>query len=461
MASIDGSNAAALVLLVVVAAALLGRMVIGSARRGGAADPGARRGASRRRPAPRTLAALQAERDALRAKHAVEIAALEGRLADATARAQEGLAARARLGELEGGNAGAGEDQLVTLRGEAAGERDRLAEVVAERDAARQQIAVLEHAVAELRAEIAARDSRTEEGPQEAPAGGEAAAGTVARLQAREAELSAALQAREEALEEMRIALAAAEEARAAAPDPQALERLRQDLDAALQRESTANESLSRLAYDRDGLRNMITSFERAEREARAQAERHAALLELRLQKIHELEARLREQDEQLLDEQRRAACAQEAASAGAAGEASADGATLAEGQARSEELQAALATAKAENAALVEEVETLRRGAVEAGVAVGAAGDDAVRARLAELEAENARLRAAAQQSGFDRDEVDALKARLRDLATRFVESAAHDAAIDDDGPGATLADRIRAFKAARERQGTGRSAG
>lgn len=482
----------------------------------------------RRRVAERdtaqVIAAVQAERDVLRANHAVEIATLEGKLAEAQERARKNMdtalrlkeaerqmealrtrataaeteaaersaqveALEAELGALrEGGAAAAMEERdrarrelaeqselVARLRAELEDATAKLAEasgaegkdvVVAltrERDQARDEARRLTETVAELRQEVAGLMRRLEAGGTDVE-GERRLAAEVALLSEREARLKATVREREETIAELRRALSAGE----APADDERVERLTRELVASRARERSAHESLSRLAYEADGLRNRLSSLEQGDSASKAEVEKRDALLELRLQKIYELEAKLRDQHALLMRTQRRAEVAEESlASLAAEATGGGDGASpaaAAEAEERARRLEKKLGEVRAENSSLLSELDALRRAA-EAGATDGsgeAAGADeltALREQVETLEARNAALQAEldAARSGrsdapsMDAREAEAIRKELRALAERFLERAGvADAAPEAAEP--SLAERIRAFKAARQ---------
>ena len=322
-----------------------------------------RRGRTDRPGEGQMLALMQAERDVLRANHAVEIAALEGRLAKALAQA-----AGARLGsgedtarrELEGRVAA-----LATEREELKQRAREMPQLVAERDHARaealryaQEASRLAEATQAAGGDALGTDEAVQAARAEADRQAEVAAelrrevealrgraeddGDAARLAGELAAAREALEAARRAVDERDGAIA---ELRAAGSDDEAA-GLRTTLVAAETRERAANESLSRLAYERENLKSRVATLERSQSEAKAETERHAAQLELRLTKVYDLEARLREANE--------ARAAAERA--------------LAERPDDADRLQSKLDDVHGENRGLLEELEAMRRDVVEAG---------------------------------------------------------------------------------------------
>ncbi|MCF3931859.1 hypothetical protein L1787_00345 [Acuticoccus sp. M5D2P5] len=492
-------------------------------------------GRARPRDTAQMIAAVQAERDVLRANHAVEIATLEGKLADAHKRVQTNLDAELKLKAAERQLADAkatiarleserGSEtsrlealskerdglvervhsvpQLMSERDRANGEIARQSEIISglrnelqetiaklsratadstnqggavdtltrERDMAREEAARLVGTVGDLRRDLQIAHAKLEENDNARDAHG-----TLAKehdeIKDRVEILRRTVKERDATIAELRAAMGRQEPV----ADTGEIDRLKGLLEAAEAREKTANDSLSRLAYDRDGLQNRLAGLERAESGSKAEIEKREALLELRLQKIYELEARLRDQHTQLREAQRRAEMAEESVTALASAGATEDSAeglspeaqaalvqvTSAANDARIERLQTKLDQVRNENGTLLDELEALRVAAT-ADAASSEGGDvDTMRAGLtaelqtareamAALEAENARLKAAVDAgNAFGQDEIAELKAKLRDLATRFMNEAAPD--VEEEPAEPTLADRIRAFKAAR----------
>jgi len=434
------------------------------------------------------LAAADAERDVLRANHAVEIAELENKLAEAQARIQREMDAGLRLKEAETALAAA-QQRISALEGS---DREAVASVRAERDAARaeaerlsreseRRLAALkeshERAVADLerqhaeriaelkRAEAAAQDALSQKNAEaetlrrevetltarlaEVGREGAAHAAGLERLRAREADLSRTLAERDATIETLRAALASAQEREATPVDSGEIERLSEALRRSEAREASANETLSRLSYEIDGLKHRLLAAEKIERKARAQAEKTEALLELRAEKIHGLEAQLAERQNELA-----AALERERAAA-------ADGGGEGDDDVRAQvaALREALAAAQAEQRALLAQAQDLRAAAsagAAAAVEDGAMAQElaAAREEIATLRAEVDRLRAARAGEFSSADpigpgDVAALKAALRELGERFIaEAPAGDETLAAEP---SLAERIRAYKAAR----------
>ncbi|MEM8852201.1 MAG: hypothetical protein AAGD34_00785 [Pseudomonadota bacterium] len=488
------------------------------------------------------IAAVQAERDVLRANHAVEIAALEAKLAEAQKRVEGGLDASLRVKESAHHQEKA-EAKAKALETQVAELTQSLTRVTEERDLARNDAASVGRLTAErdralrdvegqsdtigtLRAELqeninklsrATADSQSQldtvedltaqkdRAVADAAHHAEAAAGLRRDVQslvqklsqasggsaraeelasdleaaiARERALSTQLEAKTAELEAVRAdsgpggpdvsaltaeiathkatiadltdALSKAQSSAEAGSAPGAavaeeVANLKSALEEANARERAANDSLSRLAYDRDGLRNRLEAAERTENDAKTEVEKREALLELRLQKIYELEGKLREQHSQLHDALVRAEAAEKGQSApsdpGAQPEApKAPSAVEEELRASIERLQAKLDQTRSENAELIEAVEEAR--------AKGGHGIDipALQKEIRTLKAQNADLVASAQSTAqLQSTEVEDLKAQLKAMADRFV---AHTNKGEDEP---SLADKIRAFKAAR----------
>ncbi|WP_157961541.1 hypothetical protein [Acuticoccus kandeliae] len=534
---------------VVVALVLAGLVLVVSLLRGMIAKPRTTDKAGRRggrsgkpRDTAQIIAAVQAERDTLRANHAVEIATLEGKLADTQKRVQANLDAELKLkamdrtlaearGEITKHETDAANlrsrveslslereellervhqvPQLTSDRDRARSEVSRQSEIISnlrnelqetiaklsratadrtnqggavdtltrERDTAREEAARLGTSVTELRREIEALRAKAGTDASDQAENAELSK-KLANLTEREALLRRTVRERDSTIAELRAAVGVGQDAPKAV-DTGEVDRLSGLLREAEGRVANANESLSRLAYDRDGLQSRIASVEKAERDSKVEIEKREALLELRLQKIYELEARLRDQHTQLREAQRRAEMAEESVTAltAAASAGGADG----EGFTLSEEAQAALAEATAaasdarierlqhkldqvrnENGSLLDELEALRVAASGDAAAQGEEGASALekatqeltatREAMEALEAENMRLKAAADATAqIGQDEIAALKEKLKTLADRFVADSGVEEAEPDISAEPTLADKIRAFKAAR----------
>ncbi|WP_420394543.1 hypothetical protein [Acuticoccus sp.] len=413
-------------------------------------------------------AALQAEKDVLRANHAVEVAALEHRLAEALTRS-----AAAGAGAVLGDGATPPADRA---RAGASTDVDALNAEVA---ALKRREADQGEAIASLKATLAAADRSAAE--RDAPASDELTAARSELVQAmrerdqlREqlanrtdadassdvAELRVALAERDGTIAELRAAL----EPRAADEDDGAeVTRLTAALHAVGERERLANGQLSRLAYELEGLRGTVRDHERIEGSLRTEIERREALLELRLQKVYAIEERLREQSGELRALAERAEAA-EAALERAEGTAKGDGvavtptpdakvhaAALEEALARAAALEGRLEKVRAENGTLLQELEALRRHAGEPPAEAPALAEElaAARADLAALAQENERLRAA-RGPALDEASLAPLRAALRDLADRFLREVEGEASVPEVAE-PSLAERIRAFKAAR----------
>lgn len=465
----------------------------------------------RRRGAPARVkaggsAAGQAERDVLRANHAVEVAELERKLAEAEARTQKDRDASLRLKETEarleaaatGGKAGeaalaaadakitALNEEIATLKaGSGASES-----LVSERDAARAEAARLSdeletlrrslhesgdklaHATAkaeedaatierltgertdalaaaerertlagDLRREAEALRQRLAEKPE--AAGAPALEATVAQLTEREAKATKVAEEHAATIAELRAALADARTTGAKSAEADVTE-LRNQLATLETREHTANETLSRLSYEHDGLKNRLATAERLEREARAKAEKDETLLELRQQKIYALEARLREEHQQ------RQAAQKQATSLGNAQAAGTDG----EARARIEALQSALEEANEETQRLHTELDGLR-AATPPGQSYEEAREiaealSAAQAEAEELRSEVQRLETLARDVPQAQPDVAALREAIRVLAQRFMDDA--DPLAEAAAREPSLAERIRAFKATRD---------
>lgn len=421
------------------------------------------------------VANLEAERDVLRANHAVEVAELEGKLAEATARAHKDMNAAFRLKEAEEKLAAATEatqektrelataneritaltDELAEARSRATtmGQEDRgtIERLTGERDDARTALERERALAADLRREAEAQRERLAETARETAGTAELRA-AMDELRQREAKAAKTVGEQEATIAELRKALeeARAENAKAADADVSAMRETMATLE---QREREANAALSRLAYEHDGLKGRLATAERLEREARAEAEKHEALLELRQQKIYALEARLRDRHQEAQSASRRAEAAEAvAASLRSAQDASGDEA----GNERIRALSAALETATEDRQRLQIELDELRAAtppaqsyeeAREIAEALNAA-----QAEVEELRGEVARLRAA--RPGPASAEVTELREAIRSLAERFLADAGPETEEHGGGQEPTLAERIRAFKATRDAQ-------
>lgn len=469
------------------------------------------------------IAAVQAERDVLRANHAVEIATLEGKLAEAQTRLQKEMGATFRLKELEHKLATASERaeadatalaranrKIEELAAELEGHRERNREVprlVSERDRAREEMERQSETITKLRgdlqetinklsrstaerensSDIIERLTRERDETQtalerqktltedarrdvhslssrlaEANRGQEGVAdlkAEIERLKGRTVTLTQAVNERDVTIHELRNALERAQrdanEATTTATDEAEVTALRKQVEDLTERAQKANEALSRLAYDRDGLRNRLDAAERVERESRAEVEKREALLELRLQKIYELEARLRDQHGQIHGALRRAEVAEQMSAAlRESGDADDIEAATA---ARIKSLETALEESGLERQRLQGELEAALAQAPtvqsyeearEAAEALSAA-----QAEVEELRAEVSRLRAGtAPNTRASAAEVVALREAIRKLGERFMAEAEPAAVAGPREP--TLAERIRAFKASRDAQ-------
>lgn len=434
-------------------------------------------------------AALQAEKDLMRANHAVQIAALERRLAAAQARSIEAGDPAMKMADAEGANEKLRREiewqkkhideqaeRLRNLESEreslskrvaeltpVVAERDQIAadrdKIAAERDgeiAAAKQLAQERAAtISSLREELASATNRLVRPGDPLPASGkkpeeiaaiEAAKGVAEREVKALREERDALRARlddaeagEARLAELRREL---EEARAAlantggsTDDGTGAKELQSQLSAAEARETAANAELSRLAYELDELRARAATHERQERSAKAEVEQRDTLLELRQQKIYTLEERVRELTEELRS------------SAIAAPEA--DTRQLSE-------MEKSLASMNEEREQLLNELDALRKQmSASASVADSDTTAATLRRELEALRAENKTLRSsAARADALNESEIEALRRELRALAQRFVAMSGTGAS-DDEASEMSLADRIRAFKAARATSG------
>ncbi|MEM7694721.1 MAG: hypothetical protein AAF318_09740 [Pseudomonadota bacterium] len=448
------------------------------------------------------IAAVQAERDVLRANHAVDIATLETKLAEAQERLQSEMDATLKLKAAEQ-KLQADEGRVAALEKDLQTERARTARIAqdldeqkariqgvpklqSERDRAVQELETKSQELSDLRRELSetmtklskataerqnrqgdvealtkARDEALEDlarqvnvadalrremaqmaekvgNVTEIEKGRDTLARELEALREREALLSRTVRERDGQIQELRNALAARTDDDATEPLEAEIARLKDALDAAEGRERTANESLSRLAYDRDGMKTRVEAAERTEREARAEVEKRDALLELRLQKIEELQTSLRNQQGKIADSLRRAEIAEDAI-VGEDGDVS-----LALEAAR----EAERAMAAERDAALAERDEAIK--AQEAALASAPAADDgAAKEKIAALEEALAAARAGHGMT-VDPQEVAALKATIRDLAERFMD--APDVVRVAEPRELSLADKIRAFKAARD---------
>ncbi len=473
---------------------------------------GSGRSRSNPRQSAQLIAAVQAERDVLRANHAVEIATLEAKIADAQKRSQSEMGAALKLKEAERANGvlaaerdalgrdlAAARERLKAIGEDLETQRERVGQVpkvVSERDQARQEVERQSGVITGLRGELqeavnklskATADRQTtgdlvtrltrerEEALQdlqrqveinqdlrrdvktlgtrlqEQSGGLESAqslTGELDALRTRADSLSRTVRAREETIHELRTAVARLEAGASAAggaPDQSEALRLAQA------REQSANEALSRLAYDRDGLQNRLIAAERQEREARAEVEKREALMELRLQKINELERRLREQHGQIHAAMRRAEAAEEIVAAGGLDGDDARAVIVdTAAERRAEALAAELADAQAARKALAREVETLRASAGNEGDPRAQKALAAAEVEIRELKSEVSRLRAAPPVTPIDPEEMATLKLTIRDLADRFVRNA--EGIVDVEPDEMSLAEKIRAFKAARD---------
>ena len=399
------------------------------------------------RDAAQMIASVQADRDVMRAKHAVEVAALERELANARGNLPPDLKEASRVKQLERELAEA--KTALAARPKAAG-TSQSAEAEGlrvERDEARTEAERAVAALDYLRGEYAALEARLAQASA-AQARVEEVAKEAATLREREAALRTSLGERDARLKELQGSAAAASSDGAS----EEIKRLNEALKKAEVRERVANESLSRMAYDKDGLEGRLAAADQAEGRLKAELERRDTLIELRTEKIYALEADLRAAD-----------------------------AAASEAEARAKAAEAAVAVARrgGDRSELLEELEALANRAAEAGAereATGVNGAsygagsalnaelDSAHDEIARLRSENESLRRAASSDdstggpadvGRDdagqeigSDDVEELKATLRALATRFVTEA--EAAGTSDARD-SLAERIKAFKASR----------
>lgn len=381
---------------------------------------------------------------------------------------------RASAAFTSAGEAGAAsvDETIDRLKTELSEATDRAARASHDAAAYREELETLKAARAELEADVAAQRntiSRLRNSSERSGAeGADEAAAALALLTEERDQARGALEEATERLAAVsaeRDALAAADSSGAA--DHETLEALRQTLSeheetiralraqleqrqdapdataadsAPLQlqlaeveaREAKANQSLSELAYELDAVRSRAAAAAKQEAAARADVERREAMLELRLQKIYHLEEQLRATDERLREALRRA----ERAEAQAEEAAQVNGAPIdVDGidASRLSVLQEELVALRAENASLKAD-----RAANEGGLS-------GLRDELDAMAAPHGDD--GSTQRVLPSDEVAELKERLRELGARFLAEATP----PQEPPELSLAERIRAFKAAR----------
>ncbi|MEM8665575.1 MAG: hypothetical protein AAGF49_15815, partial [Pseudomonadota bacterium] len=239
-------------------------------------------GRRKRGPAPRdadvSVAAVQAERDVLRANHAVEIAALETKLAKSQERAHGDADATLRQKEAERALARANEE-VAALTAKLGGidTTTDIPALVAERDEARDALETHKRTVSELREELRETVNKLTNSTAERQSQNdrivalENAREVATSAKADEQETAQALRAEVKALKD-RLA-----EAAAPLPDSDVAATLESERDAAVARETAANEALSRLAYEHDALQGRAEAAERQERDARTEVDKQAA----------------------------------------------------------------------------------------------------------------------------------------------------------------------------------------
>ncbi len=484
------------------------------------------RKSSEARDTAQVIAAVQTERDVLRAKHAVEVAELESKIEELHGRVQEDLTRTLQLKEMTQANTtlqterdkaaaqaqaaeGAAEKLRVELENQTSRARD-VPQLLSDRDRARTEVTDLTETISTLRAELheanqranrvvaeQARRASSEDGGlgdalaerDAARADADAALSQVEQLQSQLALMEMSGGGTDEPGEDQHEELAklrsTVEEQQTLianlranpAPDEDtsnALAAAQSEARDAEARAEAASEQLSRLAYELDGMRERVTNAERGDHVSRNEVEKRDALLELRLQRIHELEHKLREQHAQLHATMRRAETAEETTAALQAGEI--DDAQVAEAA----DLRQTLDELRERNRGLMEEVERLTVAAAEGGIMNGdgfatvpspadAENMDAMRAEIAELtertqaltESESAlkstaahfereynRVKASAERAqAIDADTIAELKATMKTMAENF--------AAGESAPSPTaepsLKDRIRAYQQAK----------
>ncbi|MEM6846640.1 MAG: hypothetical protein AAF580_01000 [Pseudomonadota bacterium] len=484
------------------------------------------RKSSEARDTAQMIAAVQTERDVLRAKHAVEVAELESKIEELHGTVQGDLTRTLQLKEMTQANAalqterdnaiaqaqsaeGAAERLRVELANHTGHARD-MPQLLSDRDRARNEVTALTETISTLRAELheaneranhmaaeQARRARSEDGGlrdalaerDAARADAAAALSQVEQLQMQLAlmEMSGGgtdepVEGAQEELAELRATVEEQQKLISdlrANPAPgdgtaDALAAAQSEARDAKARAEAASEQLSRLAYELDGMHERVTNAERSDHVSRNEVEKRDALLELRLQRIHELEHKLREQHGQLHATMRRAEIAEQTATALQAGEL--DDAQVAEAA----DLRQTLDEVRERNRSLMEEVERLTVAAAEGGIMNGdelATGPspvdsetmNAMRSEIAELtartqaltESESAlkntashfereynRVKVSAQRAqAIDAGTIDELKATMRTMAEKF--------AAGDSAPSAaaepSLKDRIRAYRQAK----------
>lgn len=395
-------------------------------------------------------ATVQAEKDVMRANHAVEVAALERRLAAAQGRGLEGGDTALKIAEAKKEADGL-RREMERLKQDALTQQNALKTLTEERDALARKAAAASDKAAERERALSAREAEHEAAlaalraeRDKAQADARDRAETIKALREEVATVSNRLVRPDGPATEAPKPTSAGEMAAAVAAKGVAereakglreeRNQLRARIEAAEEQTRTANAELSRLSYEMERLRSAATAHERRESEARAKVEQREAMLELRQQRIYELEGQVRTLNGELRE-----------ASGG-------------KGTAMSA-LESRLDVVTTEKAALLAELEAMRQtmaasaeGADEGAAAAALAEkDEALKAQLDALKAENETLRAASQDAAaLSEAEVAALRRELHDLAQKFIDmSAPPEAAKSPEEM--TLAERIRAFKAAR----------
>lgn len=492
------------------------------------------RAAGSERDTAQVIAAVQGERDVLRAKHAVEVAELEGKIEEMNVRLQEGLTRSTQLQDagqtIQGltaerddarGKVEAAETALERLRRELDTQTSRARDVpqlLSDRDRARTQVVDLTETLDELRRELHEANNKANRAAADLArrADGDGTAGIIAERDAARADADAAIAQVEQLQSQLGLMETAGADGAADSAeyrneiarlsttiteqqelissmrsseagggvDPDTFAAAQAEAREANSRADAANEQLSRLSYELDGLRARVTNAERGDRVSRNEVEKRDALLELRLQRIHELETKLREQHGQLHGALRRAETAEETTAAIRAGEI--DEAEVAEAA----DLRVKLDEARERNRVLMEELDAAQTKAAETDIMGGDAPASAtaekvdllnaevaalserntaleaeqapLKARIAELESEgapdgervsdlereNQRLRELTnRQDALHADTVAELKTQLRDMAERFAAGAPPPEPV----PEPSLKDRIRAYKASK----------
>lgn len=319
--------------------------------------------------------------------------------------------------------------EAVAQASRASGVSGEMADVAEERDKAQRESEQHAEKVNVLRNEVQQLAARLAEANSELAAARELAE-EAKTLRASEEHLKRVVRERELTVHELRTALARGETE--GGPASAEAEGLRRSLADAEKREQAAVNRATAAASERDGLKRRLAQAEQAAETARIAVETNEALLELRTQKLEQLEDSAQRQLTQLSEMRRRAEAAEAQLAAEPGGE------NLVDANATVAHVQAELDALRAEN-------ETMR---ADAQARERAEDPGELRAALDKLARENAALRNQRPGPLLGEGDVTALKDQLNRLADRFLEKT--ETAVSNEAA-LSLAERIRAFKAAR----------